>query len=237
MKRMILITTLVMVAASSIIVTGCGGRGETISATNVQGAGKVSANDGTGPESKEQPAKDVPADVEVTKGLAKAKAHAGTAYSITGTAHAEKAAAAPAASKADAMSTATSTSAFKLKQDGKKVTLTVDDHFTVTLKGDDAKATIHIEAKISKGGGAVATLDKTYEFKPNVADPVNKIDISNAHTETIANGIGKGYQEKAATQATLDKGDYTMELKLTITTSGSVLAEAIVDKLEMSLPQ
>jgi hypothetical protein len=39
---------------------------------------------------------------------------------------------------------------------------------------------------------------------------------------------------EAATQ-TLNKGDYAMELKLTITTSGSVLAEAVVDKLDMSL--
>ena len=135
------------------------------------------------------------------------------------------------------MSTATSTSTFTLRQDGKKVTLTVDDHFQVTLKGDDAKATIHIEAKISKAGAAVATIDKTYEFKPNVGDPVNKIDISNAHTETIANPGSKGYQEQAAPHLTLNKGDYTMELKLTITTSGSVLAEAIVDKLDMSLPK
>jgi hypothetical protein len=144
---------------------------------------------------------------------------------------------APPAAKASAMSTVTSTSAFTLKQDNKKITLTVDDHFRVTLKGDDAKASIHIEAKIAKGGAAVATIDVTYEFKPNAGDPANKIDITGAQTETIANGKGKGYQEKAKAQATLNKGDYTMELKLTVTTSASILAEAVVDKVEMSLPK
>jgi hypothetical protein len=75
-----------------------------------------------------------------------------------------------------------------------------------------------------------------YEFKPNAGDPVNKIDVSGAHTETIANGVGKGYKEKAATK-TLNKGDYTMSLTVTITTSASVMAEALVDKVEMSLPK
>jgi hypothetical protein len=45
--------------------------------------------------------------------------------------------------------------------------------------------------------------------------------------------LGRAPQE-AATQ-TLNKGDYTMELKLTITTSESVLAETVVNKLEISL--
>jgi hypothetical protein len=33
----------------------------------------------------------------------------------------------------------------------------------------------------------------------------------------------------------LNKGDYRMELKLTITTTGSVRAEAVVDKLDISV--
>ena len=237
MKRTILISVLAMVTASSMLVTGCDEPGEVISVKNVKGAGKVSADDGTGAvPPKDLPSDKVPGEVDVAKGPAKARAYVGSAYSVNGSAHAEKAGAAPPASKAAAMSTVTATSEFTLEKDGRKVPLKVNDHFTVTLNGDDARATIHIEAKISKAGSAVATIDKTCEFKPNAADPVKSIDVSGAHTETIANGVGKAYEEKITpTPQTLNKGDYTMELKLTITTSGSVLAEAVVDDVKMSV--
>jgi hypothetical protein len=64
-----------------------------------------------------------------------------------------------------------------------------------------------IEVTVSKAGTVVATLEKTYEFKPNKANPATQIDMTGAHTETIGDGKPKKYAEEADKQVTPDRSD------------------------------
>jgi len=204
--------------------------------------GNVKANDGNGAKSDEitPQNKKPPAETKAKAGGSEAIAHVSgsvggkTSIEMNGSALAKKAVGAPA--KAEATATSDCKAEFELKQDGRKLTLKVDDHFKVTLQGDDARASIQIVATVKQSNTPVATLDKTYKFEPNQANPITKIDETGAHTKTIDNPGIDEYKEEA-TQVTLNKGDYSVELKLMIETSASVLAEAIVDKVELTFPE
>ncbi len=239
MKRIILISTLVIVSISLIVITGCSSR-EVVTVHDDEGSGELTANNGkagTGTP-KVITAKKQPADGDLENAPANAKARAGSAESVTGSATAQQAAG--ALNKAEAKSMVKSTGKFTLKHDGWKVTLKVAGHFEVDLQDPASNPTIRIEANIKDSAGNVkASIDKTYDFKPKAAG--TKIDMltAGAIVITLQTNPGKdSFPELKAVQQTLNKGDYTTELKLTITTGPTGdLTKAIVDKLEMSLPE
>jgi hypothetical protein len=237
MKPLIVVTSVLLIALSTTLVAGCGpGSKETIAASKVKGSGKTEANNGSGSDTKDTPAKDVATEVTEAKAdPSLAKGRVSSAYVVTGIAHAEKIGSAPPANKASATTTSTAAWSFTLKQDGKLITPTIEDKLAVTLNGDDAVATVTVLMRITKGGTEVAKFPLVYTYKPNHGDST-KIDLTGPHTETIKNGEEKNYTEKAAAQVTLNKGDYDLELTLTIATTGSVLAEANAKEVKLSLP-
>jgi hypothetical protein len=236
MKALTVFASALLIALASTL-AGCngGGSGEVVSTRNIKGSGKTEANNGAAGDTKDTAPKDKPADItEAKQAPAFAKGRVSDAFNVTGIAHAERPAGAAGAGKASAKATITSTSAFTLKQDGKVIAPRIEPKLAVTLNGDDAEATIKILMRITKGGAESAKYELTYTYKPNKANPA-KIDLTGAHTETLDNGQTKSYDEKSPNEATLNKGDYNLELTLTITTSGSVLAEANAKEVKLSV--
>lgn len=232
-RRFYSVTLACIVAAAA-----CGSPSpEVISAKNIMGTVSISAEDGTaGPAvTKAAGAKKVPVDDTATKGKSKGVGHVGDWNTATCEANADIGAPVAARKHATVTTTSVATSSFDLKNDGRKVVLTVDSHFKATL--NSGKATIEIKAAIAQ---TAASLTATYTLEVDPNDATGKtIKITGTHVDTMKNGgASMNYTEKAAAaaQATLNKGSYSMSLTVTVTSDADTQADVTVDTAKLSLP-